>query len=296
MSSGIGQLGVASWTSRRASRAWRVWRWLGLAALAAQTACAGGTPLLHPAQTLAQGDIRLAGGISANIATGEVSDDLRRARDIAAQPAAAAATGPAGSVSTDYAKGALVAASVAPGIAPFVGGRIGIGHSFEGGLTYTGRAVRVDGRRAFERGPWALSVGLGASAAFYGQQQGGDLPGVDLAALRGYGADIPVLVGWHSENDLYMFWVGPRVGGERDTIAPRTSEPSNTVPGAGPLHLEATRLYGGGVLGVATGFSHVHVAFELDVTYQYVTGTFNGTDTHLSGVTFVPASALLFDF
>src|SRR5690348_2139515 len=139
--------------------------------------CGGGGPLLHPARTLPTGDVRVAGGVSANVATGSLGNDLKLARDIAARdPQAPGAPG----TNPEYAKGALVAAAVAPGLAPFVGARVGVGNNFEGGLAYTGRGIRVDMRRGFDDGNVTYSVGLGLSAALLGRQQGSDLPNVDL--------------------------------------------------------------------------------------------------------------------
>ncbi len=259
--------------------------------LAALSGCGGGTPLLHPARTLATGDLRAAGGVSANVAVGGLADDLRRARDLASQDPQNANRNP------DYAKGALVSAAVAPGLAPFVAARVGAGNAFEGGLTYTGRAVRADMRRSFDFDRfWSLSLGLGGSAALYGRQQGTDLPDVDLGALHGYGLDLPVLVGWQSAGGLYMFWAGVRGGFEHDVVETLTSEPKAVTIGSSPIHLDATRGYGGGLLGIATGFRHVHVALEIDVAYQVVKGTYNDNDVTVKGLTLSPATALWWTF
>ena len=66
--------------------------------------------------------------------------------------------------------------------------------------------------------------------------------------------------------------------------------------GTPPIHLDATRWYAGGVIGVATGFRHVHVAVEAGVAYENVTGTYNATDVIVRGVTITPASALWWTF
>ncbi len=267
---------------------------VALAALA--TGCGGGAPLLHPAQTLRTGDVRMAGGISAQIAPGSLGDDLRSAREIVARDPSGASSPGAPGTNPTYAKGALVAASVAPGLAPFVGARVGVGDAFEGGLAYTGRGVRVDMRRAFTSGSYALSVGVGGSAALYGRQQGSDLPNVELGSLRGYGADVPILFGWQSQSGLYSLWAGPRGGIESIAIATVTSEPKSVTIGTPPIELDALRWYTGGVVGVATGFNHVHVALEAQVAYQHVDGTYNGTNVTVSGVSITPASALWWTF
>jgi hypothetical protein len=256
--------------------------------------CGGGAPLLHPARALASGDLRVASGVSASVAPGSLGDDLRGAREAAARDPSVPGepgTNPA------YARGALVAAAVAPGLAPFIGARVGVGDRYEGGLAYTGRAVRADLRRSFDAKRWSFSAGLGLSAALYGRQTGTiDLPAVDLSALHGYGLDVPLLLGWESDGGLYKLWGGARAGFERDVVESLTSEPKAVTLGAGPIHLEADRFWGGAVAGFATGFNHVHVALELSAAYQVVRGSYNATKVTVDGLTLAPATALWWSF
>jgi hypothetical protein len=267
-----------------------------LTATAMLAGCGGGAPLLHPARTLPGGDIRAAGGISAHVVPGSLGEDLRRAREIVARDGAGTSSPGAPGTNPDYAKGALVSAAVAPGLAPFVGARVGVGNRFEGGLAYTGRGIRADMRRSFEDGPWSLSVGVGGSATLYGRQQGTDLPNVNLASLHGFGLDVPVLVGWESVSGLYTLWAGPRGGFEHVTVETLTSEPKSVTIGAPPISLEATRWNAGAVVGIATGFRHVHVAIEAGIAYQIVSGTYNGNEVTVRGLTITPASALWWTF
>ncbi|MBN9164181.1 MAG: hypothetical protein J0I07_24670 [Myxococcales bacterium] len=270
---------------------------LALALLAANAiGCGGGSPLLHPARTLKSGDVRAAGGVSAHVVPGSLGEDLRRARDIAARDATGTSSPGEPGQNPDYAKGALVTAAIAPGLAPFVGARVGIGNAFEGGLAYTGRGVRADMRRSFDDGPYSLSLGLGVSTALYGRQQGSTLPNVDLGALHGYVADVPILFGWESLNGLYSVWAGPRGGFEWVSVETLTSEPKDITIGRSPVRLEATRWYAGGVVGIATGFNHVHVALEAAVAYQIVNGTYNANDVGIRGLTITPASAVWWTF
>lgn len=258
--------------------------------------CGGGAPLLHPARTLNTGDLRAMGGVSANVAVGSLADDLRTARQIAGRDPEGSTTPGAPGSNPEYAKGAMVAAAIAPGLAPFVGARIGVGGSFEGGLVYTGRSVRADMRRSFDDKNWSLSLGLGATAALYGRQQGQDLPNVELGSLKGYGLDLPILGGWQSNGGLYMFWFGARAGFEIDTIEKLTSEPKAVTIGGQPIRLEATRWYGGPLIGASTGFRHVHVALEISATYNAVNGTYNDTRVSVNGFAIVPATALWWTF
>jgi hypothetical protein len=255
--------------------------------------CGGGLPLLHPARTLLAGQVRAAAGFSGNVAVGGFSDALRSAtNEAAANPNVALSPQDA-----TFAKGALVAASVGPGLAPIAAARVGIGARTEGGLAYTGRSVRGDVRRSFDLSTsWALSVGVGGSAALYGRQQESSLPGVDLGRLHGFGADVPVLVGYESDGDLYMLWIGARAGWEHVEINDLTSEPGEVVLGTPPLSLSATRFWAGGLLGVALGFRHVHVAMEMDVSYMTVEGDFSQTHTQVAGLTLAPATALWWNF
>lgn len=265
-----------------------------LAAAAVSLAgCAGGSPLLHPARALDTGVVRAAGGVSANVAAGSIAEDLRNAREEAAKNPDV--PGVPGSDAT-YARGALVAATVAPGLAPFVAARVGAGNRFEGGIAYTGRGARIDLRRSFDSGPLSFSAGLGVSGAFYGRQQGSPLPNVELVALHGYGADVPLLFGWESDAGLYQAWVGLRAGIEQNTIENLSSEPKSVIFAGAPIRLSATRLWGGGLLGVGTGFRHIHVAAELSLAYQSAVGEYNATHVAIRGVTLTPATALWWTF
>jgi hypothetical protein len=236
--------------------------------------------------------MRAAAGFSGTIAVGSVARALRDATS-EEEPNASS---PPGSDAT-YAKGALVAASVAPGLAPFVAARVGLGAQLEGGLTYTGRAVRADVRRSFELARnWSLGAGIGGSAALSGHGDGAGLPGVDLGALHGWGADVPVLVGYESDAGLYTAWLGARAGWEHVSIGPLPAPPGTDTLGAQPPSLSAVRLWAGGLFGLAAGFRHVHVAAELDVTYVRVTGVYNQSHTIIAGPTVAPATAMWWQF
>lgn len=250
--------------------------------------CGGGLPLLHPARVLPRGEVQAAGGFSGTIAPGALGSAVENAaNEAAANP---------GTVPTDttFARGALVAASVAPGLAPFVGARVGLGVQSEAGLAYTGRAARADVRHAFDLSDaWTLSVGVGGSGALNDHGSAQVLPNVALNDLTGWGADVPVLLGYSSEGDLYSFWFGPRAGWEHVSIRLASSE---TPLGAQPISLSATRFWGGAVVGAAVGFRHVHVAVELDASYANITGEYGGTNAQVSGVSLAPSTALWWHF
>ncbi|MGH7326949.1 MAG: hypothetical protein ACREJX_01235, partial [Polyangiaceae bacterium] len=165
------------------------------------------------------------------------------------------------------------------------------------GIAYTGRAARIDMRKSFDVSEsTSLSGGIGVTVPFYGRQGGEELPNVDLSALHGYGADVPLLVGWESSGGLYKVWAGLRGGFEYDAISNVSTEPKAIPLGGEPISLSATRYYGEGVVGMAAGFRHIHVALELDTAYQYVDGAYNATAVKISGVSLAPATAIWWDF
>ncbi len=253
---------------------------------------------MHPARTLRTGEVRAAGGISGNFVPGGFGTALNAAR--AETPRAATPTDPTITYPTDaaYAKGVLVAAVVAPGLAPYASGRVGLGAQFEAGLTYTGRAARVDLRRSFDYGAVSLSVGGGLSYIFYGDPGGAALADIDVNSIQGFGADVPILVGWQSSARLIMIWGGVRAGFDHVGIAETDEAEFMMTPtlSSPPSELSATRVYGGGLVGLAAGFRHVHVALELDVAYQTISGTFFVTQAQIAGLSMAPAGALWLDF
>jgi hypothetical protein len=256
-------------------------------AAAIGTGCGGGVPLMHPARTLDAGNVRAAAGVSANFAVGSLGSDRNAAAAEVGGLQAAPQNDPT------YAKGALVQAVVAPGLAPFGSARVGLGAQFEAGLTYMGRGARVDLRRSFSWNQLSLSHGAGLSYLFYGSEPEGALPYLDLNSIHGYGADIPVLIGWESGARLFMVWAGVRAGWDHAEISALTSEPP--APNS-EVELSATRFYGGGVVGLSAGFRHVHVALEFDVAYQTISGAYFEAQTTVAGISAAPAGALWIDF
>jgi hypothetical protein len=231
--------------------------------------------------------------MSANFVPGTLGTELNAARAESSNLTAPPPNDPT------YAKGALIAAALAHGLAPYVSARGGIGAQFEAGIIYSGRAARVDARRSWNWDDVSLSLGIGFSYIFYGN--GGDssaLPYVDLNSIHGYGGDIPILIGWQSSARLFMAWAGVRGGWENATISALSSTPQASA-GAAPntqVELTGTRFYAGGLAGVAAGFRHIHVALEVDASHETVSGNYVSTPVTVSGLTLAPGGALWIDF
>jgi hypothetical protein len=232
--------------------------------------CGGGGPLLHPAHVLAPGAVSVGAGLSGQLALKPLPGQAASAND-----------------------GPLQELGVAPGVAPWVSGRMGVADSNDFGLTYSGRSLRVDGRHAFVMGKAAISLGLGASAIM--ARRPGD--GSDASGVFGGGADVPLLVGWHSSSDIYALWFGPRGGFE--VIGGRLQLGQDTAAQVFDVH--ARHFYGMLVAGMRVGFRHVHVALEVDAAYHSVDGTFRlgtgaETSTHVQQISLTPAGALEITF
>lgn len=233
----------------------------------AGTGCAGGAPLLHPAHVLRPGFVSVGAGVSGDLVLMKSAPDA-----------------------TDEAD--LEELSVAPGVSPWVSGRVGLTGSNEAGLTYTGRAIRVDGRHAFSLGAPTLSVGLGAAALLAQRPESGQ----DGSSVYGIGFDAPVLLGFQSRSDIYAFWLGPRVGFEVLRGRLQTGAVDPVTEEAPLLDVSGQHLQLGFVIGARVGFRHVHVALEAGAAYHWVEGEISDTSVTLEQATIAPGGGLILTF
>ena len=261
--------------------------WLAVLAIGLfGSACAGGGPLMHPAHTLPEGHVRFAGGASANFALGAPADAIDAA---AAEPIGVVSDRP----TETYTRGALAAAAMAPGVSPLVSGRVGLGYDAEGGLAYTGRAVRIDGRWALEGEAVALSFGAGGSALLSrrGASPDAQIAGLNLDATTGWGIDVPVVFGWRSAAEVVWWWTGVRGGYERLRGDVGYEGPAPALPIDGEI--EGERPYVMGLMGIAVGFRHLHAGVEVQGGYSWAKGKLWGTEVEVHGATVSPAAALM---
>lgn len=244
--------------------------------------------MLHPAHVLPPGEVAIGAGVSGQLA-------LR--------------TLPSTAQAGDKNAGSLQDLGIAPGVAPWASGRMGLTGSNEVGLTYAGREIRLDGRHAFALGTGSgsgratLSTGLGVAAVMARRPGGGRN---DASGIFGGGADIPLLIGVKSASDIYALWFGPRAGFEIVAGRLQLGQDATSI-----LDVSARHFYGGLVAGMRVGFRHVHAAIELDAGYHRVDGSFkpsapagpgNGgsagtaTSTSVQQLSLTPAGALDISF
>jgi len=270
--------------------------------------CGGGAALLHPAQTLPVGGMTIGAGVSGHFGSGEINSLIDDGRSAAGNPL----TTP--EAANAYAKGLLTNALVAPGASPWVSARVGILENTEAGLTYTGRSLRLDGRYAFELDEqWTLSLGLGASGMVLTPERRptqfdpmAEVPNNPEAefepSAKGWGADLPVLLGVRLLAGFGDVWFGPRLGFEHLTGSLRLER---NDPASSLVDAEGTRLWAGLVAGFSLGIPPLSLRFELTSTYQRLSGTLTPATTNssldfdaleASGWTFAPSGAIVGKF
>lgn len=271
------------------------------------TACGGATPLLHPAHTLAPGRVTFGAGVSGTFLAGDAKTGLDEARGVTAS----------GGPSTDaereqVVEGTITSVLAAPGVAPWIGGRVGVAERTEAGVAYTGRWGRIDVRHAFEDRKLALSFGVAALALLAHPSSdpaepsgtSSDIAGVDASGAYGFGFQIPVLVGYRSDAELVQAWGGVVATYEQamgtvvlSDATPSPPDPTDPTQGVNEVELDARRFSGGAVLGVAVGIQPIWVAIELTGRYFSLNGSLSdaGTTTRgeLGGVSLEPAGAIL---
>lgn len=182
-------------------------------------------------------------------------------------------------------------AAFSPGLAPWVSGRMGIEGDLEAGLTYAGRSIRLDLRRAFELDGPTLSIGLGASGVLPKRRD-------DLGfRVGGGGGDLPILIGYRSDSEIFALWLGARGGFELlDGHLELDVDP--TAPIDTPLveDISGWHTYAGGLAGLRVGFRHVFAALELSAAMHWADGDVGAESATMRQFGLAPAGALIVKF
>jgi hypothetical protein len=182
----------------------------------------------------------------------------------------------------------------------------------EAGLTYVGRSLRLDGRYARPlHDAWALSFGLGATALLFSPDSTA-LGGADAAQApveaefgldaRGWGADVPILLGYESFGGFFEAWGGVRVGYEvlSGELRANARDPDSPL-----MDASGNRIWASGIAGFSLGVPPVWFRFELSTTAHRLSGEVSSIDSsagepavsaELTGWSFAPSGSLVGKF
>jgi hypothetical protein len=241
-------------------------RWVSLVTLAGVMACGGAVPLVEPVMPLAKGEVEVGAGVSSQLALGASQREIARARELDA-------VGSSQNSNAQFLRGAMRNSVVAPGVAPLLVGRAGLGWDSDASLTYTGRTLRLGARHVWVFGHYALSAGGGvASVATNPPDQAPpeDSEGLSSTAIdwpaTGFGVDLPVTFGWSSDAQLLSAWVGGRIGYEALWgDFPFISGGQKVGASAQAQHLQV-----GGRIGLGVSVHPVAIRLELSAAYSRV--------------------------
>jgi hypothetical protein len=222
--------------------------------------------------------VSFGAGLSGQFASSGAETRIDRGRAAAAGPLADPATARA------YAEGVLTDALLGPGISPWVSARVGLPRASEAGLTYTGRSLRLDGRHVLSLGSeWALSLGLGASAVLLHPDssapgetpEGAGAPAEFGLDANGWGADIPLLVGYQPIDGFVDVWMGARAGFEHISGELRAQDDDPASP---RFDASGNRLWASALAGVSLGVPPIWLRFELAGTFHRLSGKLTGPE------------------
>lgn len=280
--------------------------------------CGGASPVLHPAHALKQSEVSLGSGVSSRVV---LASTQRRIDD--AQALAAANSIDNGDIEQRYITGNLLERSLEPGLTPWIGGRVGLGHSWEAGVAYTGHRMRVDGRHVFENEKEALSFGLAAHALLLqldGSEGNSEGEGTTQRLAKeslyfsatGGGIELPILFGTRRWSRWFEPSIGVRFGYEAVFGSmPLMAQLNVKQPNADPddpgqvLYANATahRFWVEGLLGLSAGSAPLFLRLELTAGVHRAFGKVdfpngdapNRRDFRLWADSVQPSAALVFE-
>jgi len=270
-------------------------RWLGILTVL-NSSCGGAAPMLHPAHTLPQSEMTMGAGTSGTFVMGDAASAID-----AGEAAYDSQTLVGAEQEASYAEGLGAALSLAPGVAPWVGARVGLGLESEAGITYTGRSARVDARHALEQESFALSAGMGVTGVLL-RPDARPFPGVLAGATQGWGLDVPVLAGWRSSGSVAQLWGGIRGGFEQ--LAGKVDVDLGAGSTTQSAELDLVRWQAGWVAGLGLGLDPVRVMLEVQLAHHWVagsvayaaTGSASEHPVAIAGWSLAPAAAVVASF
>jgi hypothetical protein len=226
--------------------------------------CAATAPLLAEPRLVREGDVRFQVGAAGVAPIGGDLAAVKGGRDRLDQ-------GPV--ASDDPATTQVVLPAVAagfssrPGVAPVARATLSLSEKIEGSVHYSGRDAHVGGRyllwesRSVDAGAVTFSVGLDGHAVLQGRPPDGYLNATS-ETVRGWGGAAPFILGWQSDGNLLIAYVGALVGYERVSAKILFGEPGRVTA---ERDMVLGRFHLTGTAGFGVGFRRVRAIVELGV-------------------------------
>jgi hypothetical protein len=241
--------------------------------------CAPSLSTFQPAHVAPKGHVLASGGFEVGVATGSIVDVIDTGKTLSDRAEM-------GQALSDDDKWRIFDAGVnllLGGVT--VGPHFSVAYSLldrlELNLRYAGTAWRLGGRYQLldhNRGPFDMTVGLGVSRFAYEFPISDQIPVLELDDFSRWQFDVPVLIG--TSRDFFRVWLGPKL-----LFTTFTTQLTLKIPGADQTvaSFDGTATWVGGQAGVAFGYRHLFVAFELTLAEGFGTA-------HLSAVNLNPST------
>jgi hypothetical protein len=164
-------------------------------------------------------------------------------------------------------------------------------------VRYAGAAYRGGVRYQFldhTNGPFDLTLGAGVSRFSFEFPLSDQIPGLELEDFSRWQVDVPLLIG--TSRDYFRVWAGPKVLFTTFDTALKLTLPNDQILAT----FDGNSAFVGGQGGVALGYKHAFVAFELTIMKTFGTAHLSapalGThDTNLSTLVVFPSLGLIIE-
>lgn len=235
--------------------------------------CAPALSSMQPAHVAKKHHVQASIGMDVSVPTGTISDAIDAGGVLA--DAAEERDLTDAEVTQLYQAGAALALNP-PSATPHIGIGFTVVDNFELSLRYSTSALRLGGRYQFlskEKHGIDATAGLGIGYYVLGLPIGDTLRVVELEDFTRWQIDVPIVFGTHGS--WYRLWGGPRFMYTRFGTALKLVIPEIPTVTQGLTELASfggNGFYVGAQGGVAVGYKHVFLGFELTLVQLFMGG------------------------
>jgi hypothetical protein len=231
-------------------------------------ACAPALSTFQPAHVAPKGHVLAGGGVEVAIPTGAIFSGLDTAKDLGQRAQN-------GEMLSDAQKLQILDAGVnllvnSPSVGPHLGIAYTVADRVEANVRFAGQAFRFGGRYQIlkhDTGPFDMTVGLGVARFTYQFPLSDQIPVLKLDDFSRWQIDVPLLIG--TAHDFFRVWIGPKL-----LMTWFETQLTLDIPQQiSVARFDGHATYLGGQGGLALGYKHAFVAFELTIAEAYGTAT-----------------------